>query len=90
MHPFSNLLKNRKTENLTVFWCFQGVEKGYNRNEWVKTILTGSFVDVLQKLFRKRPVSESPFNDVTAVGFFLREKERKQDFISQNIFPIAD
>ena len=66
MHPFSNLLKNRKIENITVFWGFQGVEKGCNRNEWVKTILTGSFVDALQKIFRKRPVSESLFNDVAA------------------------
>ena len=24
------------SENLTVFWCFQGVEKGWIRNEWVK------------------------------------------------------
>ena len=32
--PFLYQLK--ASENLTVFWCFQGVEKGYIGNEWVK------------------------------------------------------
>ena len=30
--PFFYLLKI--SENLTVFWCFQGVEKGCIENEW--------------------------------------------------------
>ena len=33
MHHFSTLWKHPK--NLTVFWCFQGVEKGCTGNEWV-------------------------------------------------------
>ena len=33
MHPFSTPLK---TENRKIFWCFQGVEKGYIGNKWVK------------------------------------------------------
>ena len=33
MHPFSAPLK---TENITVFWCFPGVEKGCIGNKWVK------------------------------------------------------
>ena len=32
--PFLDSLKT--SENLTVFWCFQGVEKGYIGNKWVK------------------------------------------------------
>ena len=32
--PFLYPLK--KSENLTVFWCFQGVEKECIRNKWVK------------------------------------------------------
>ena len=32
--PFLYPLKHRKT--LTVFWCFQGIEKGCIWNEWVK------------------------------------------------------
>ena len=34
MHPFSTCWL--KTENLTVFWCFQGVEKGCTGKKWVK------------------------------------------------------
>ena len=34
--PFLYPLKT--SENLTVFLCFQGVEKGCIENEWVKTI----------------------------------------------------
>ena len=34
MHPFFTPLKT--PENLTVFWCFQGGEKGCIGNEWVK------------------------------------------------------
>ena len=26
----------KTSENLTVFWCFQGVEKGCIGNEWIK------------------------------------------------------
>ena len=33
MHPFSTPLK---TENRKIFLCFQGVEKGYIGNKWVK------------------------------------------------------
>ena len=33
MHPFSTPLKS--SENLTVFSCFQEVEKGCIGNEWV-------------------------------------------------------
>ena len=32
--PFLYTLKT--TENLTIFWCFQGAEKGCIENEWVK------------------------------------------------------
>ena len=34
MQPFSTPLKT--SENLRVFWCFQGVEKGCIGNDWVK------------------------------------------------------
>ena len=34
--PILYPLKN--SENLTVFWCFQGVEKGCIWNEWLKEI----------------------------------------------------
>ena len=36
--PFLYPLKT--SENLKVFWCFQGVEKGCTGNEWVKNTLT--------------------------------------------------
>ena len=36
--PFLYPLKT--SENLTVFWCFQGVEKGCIGNEWVNFLLT--------------------------------------------------
>ena len=32
MHPFSTFWKYKKT---TVFWCFEGVEKGCIGNKWV-------------------------------------------------------
>ena len=32
--PFLYTLKT--SENLTAFWCFQGLEKGYIGNKWVK------------------------------------------------------
>ena len=35
--PFLYLLKT--SEKLTVFWCFQGVEKGCIGNEWVKVFM---------------------------------------------------
>ena len=35
--PFPYPLKT--SENLTVFWFFQEVEKGFIGNEWVKTIV---------------------------------------------------
>ena len=38
MHPFSTPWKHQK--NLTVFWCFHGVEKWCIGNEWVKTMST--------------------------------------------------
>ena len=34
MHLFSTPWKHQKT--VKVFWCFQGVEKGYIENKWVK------------------------------------------------------
>ena len=34
MHPFSTLPKT--SQNVMVFWCFQGVEKECIGNEWVK------------------------------------------------------
>ena len=37
MHPFSTPLKS--SENLTVFWGFEGVEKGYIGKEWVNEIM---------------------------------------------------
>ena len=37
--PNASFLYPLKTsENLTVFWCFQGMKKGWIRNEWVNTI----------------------------------------------------
>ena len=38
MHLFSTLWKH---QNLTVFWCFQGVEKGRIGNEWVNLCSDG-------------------------------------------------
>ena len=36
--PF--LYPSKTSENLTVFWCFQGVEKGCIGNEWVNVTFT--------------------------------------------------
>ena len=36
--PFLYPLKT--SENLTVFWCFQGIEKGYVGNEWVNNVFS--------------------------------------------------
>ena len=35
MRPYSTPRKHQKTENLAVFWCFQGVEKGCTWKKWV-------------------------------------------------------
>ena len=35
MRPYSTPRKHQKTENLAVFWCFQGVEKGCIWKKWV-------------------------------------------------------
>ena len=46
--PFSTSLKT--SENLTVFWYFQGVEKGCIGNEYVKKYLvTGLSIPILSK-----------------------------------------
>ena len=37
MHPFSTPWKHR-SENLAIFWCFQGIEKECIGNEWVKDV----------------------------------------------------
>ena len=44
--PFNPIVHNapflyplKTSENLTVFWCFRGVEKGCIGNEWVKEIV---------------------------------------------------
>ena len=37
MHPLSTPLKT--SENRKVFWCLQGVEKGYIGNEWVNSYI---------------------------------------------------
>ena len=47
MHPFSSPLKI--SENLTVFWCFQGVEKGCIRNKWVNRIYVNSIKVVIMR-----------------------------------------
>ena len=36
--PFLYLLKT--LENLNIFWCFQGVEKGFTGNKWVNLFQT--------------------------------------------------
>ena len=41
MHSISTTLKHLK--NLTVFWCFQGVEKGCIGNGWVKPQVNSPF-----------------------------------------------
>ena len=41
--PFPYPLK--KSENLTVFWCFQGVEQEFIGNEWVKTFINVTVKD---------------------------------------------
>ena len=43
MHPFSTPLKT--SEDLTIFWCSQGIEKGSIGNEWV------NYVNKLTKYF---------------------------------------
>ena len=52
IHPFSVPWKYQ-----TVFWCFQGVEKGSFWNEWVKTVLKNKkeliFKNCLKHLKRK-------------------------------------
>ena len=45
--PFLYLLKT--SEKLTVFWCFQGVEKGCIGNEWVKVFMKSLWVKVFMK-----------------------------------------
>ena len=37
--PNETFLYSLKTENLTIFWCFQGVDKGCIGNKWVKEIV---------------------------------------------------
>ena len=37
--PNATCLYSLKTsENLKVFWCFQGIQKGYIESKWVKKI----------------------------------------------------
>ena len=43
-------------ENLTVFWCFQGVEKGCIENKWVKVKTLG--ISVIEKLNKYRNFSQ--------------------------------
>ena len=47
--PFLYPLKT--SENRKVFWCFQGVEKGYIRNKWVKFWWVSNIV--LMKVFAR-------------------------------------
>ena len=34
----------KTSENLTVFWSFQGVEKGYIWNKWVNSLYVSNFI----------------------------------------------
>ena len=47
--PKSPFLSPLKTENLAVFWCFQGVEKGCIGNEWVNPFLANAPIIYLSK-----------------------------------------
>ena len=48
--PNASFLYPLKTEeNLTVFWCFQGVEKGCIGNEWVNPFLANAPIIYLSK-----------------------------------------
>ena len=42
MHPFPTPWKHQK--NRKVFWCFQGVEKGCIGNEWIKLLISPTFL----------------------------------------------
>ena len=46
--PFSLPLKT--SENLMVFWCFQGVKKGCIGNKWANTRLSEALVTFLLKI----------------------------------------
>ena len=37
--PNETFLYSLKTENFTIFWCFQGADKGCIGNKWVKEIV---------------------------------------------------
>ena len=39
----------KTSENLTVFWCYEGVEKGFIGSNWVNLVITGGFVSAFQR-----------------------------------------
>ena len=59
--PNASFLYSLKTsENLTVFRCFQGVEKGCTGNEWVNNsiLMTKSLRKAIKRKFKKSPAEE--------------------------------
>ena len=57
--PFLYLLKT--SENPTVFWCFQGAEKGCIENKWVKLIFLSEDKNYIKHLTRN-PEFEKPLS----------------------------
>ena len=63
--PFLYPLKT--SENLAVFWCFQGVEKGCIGNEWVK-----------RKLMYKSKQVSIKISKISKFSFTFKLNEKKK------------
>ena len=85
IHPFPTTLQI--SENLTVFWCFQGVGKRCIGNEWV-TIVNFEEVNIQAKNYVFHLVIlEKPSKPLKI--FWVSEKSTKKFFV-WNIYPLYD
>ena len=94
--PNASFLYPLKTsENLTVFWCFQGIEKGWIRNEWVNTIKDCNEYmgyQIIPKFHRNwsHQISEVLHKKRIDAEYFNKERKTKlhgkNKVISYNIF----
>ena len=70
----------KPSENLKVFWCFQGVEKGYIGNKWVNLTRITSLTSIFYKPYVKTILQR------TFLSLIIYEKRISNQFLFQKLF----
>ena len=92
--PFLCLLKT--SENPTVFWCFQGAEKGCIENKWVKLIFLSEDKNYIKHLTRNPVIWKTPVRILTNQPklwyewspLSLEKAEKSKQSLTETIFDL--